>query len=173
MAVEATSQKQSHLKLPLITAETIDSYPHENALVIQGKENIFMCKQNGRLFLVDGDNHIYEGLSGVMNTRKEDTVQVYVSQGGLVRKLRKKYGNRINIKKVRSGDQAVDNVIKSRLGNEAGRKDFSEVVVLSHDKGYKRQIDKARNKGKKKFRQAKSIKQAIKPYTKSNNGLHK
>ena len=115
----------------------------------------------GRLFLVDGDNHVNEGLSGVMNTRKQDTVQVFVTQDGLSDRLKKKYGDRIRVTKVRPGNQAVDNVIKSRIGQEASKSDHSELYVLSHDKGYAGQLEKAHKKGKKKYRQAHSIKQAI------------
>lgn len=121
-----------------------------------------MQKQNGRLFLVDGDNHVYEALKGVMNTRKDDNVQVYVTQKGLKKNLQTMYGSRVHIKKVRPGDQAVDNVIKSRMGSEAKRGKYDEVVVLSQDKGYKGQLDKAHKSGKKKYRQEKSIKHAIK-----------
>ena len=117
---------------------------------------------SGRLFLVDGDNHVNEGLSGVMNTRKTDTVRVFVTQDGLARRLEREYGNRIQIKRVKSGDQAVDNVIKSQIGDEARSHHHSSVTVLSHDKGYKSQLDKAKKNGNQKFRQAHSIKQALK-----------
>jgi hypothetical protein len=54
------------------------------------------------------------------------------------------------------------NVIKSRVGTEAKQGNYSEVVVVSHDKGYKKQTDKANKNGKAKCHQEESVKNANK-----------
>ncbi len=125
------------------------------------KEIAHVQNHEGILYLVDGDNHIYEALSGIKSIGKKDSVQVYMTQDGLSKKLDRKYGDKIKVKEIRQGNQAVDNVIKSILGNEAVQSKYSEVVVLSHDKGYRDQIKKANRTENKKFRQSVSIKQAI------------
>ena len=122
-----------------------------------------MPKICGRLYLVDGDNHVYEGLKGVFNSRKTDSVIVYVTQDGLAKKLRKKYEERVSVKEVPPGDQAVDNVIKSRMGSEAALGRYAEVVVLSRDKGYEGQIRRNLKAGATKFTQAGSISGIIMP----------
>ena len=116
---------------------------------------------SGRLFLVDGDNHIYEGLKGIESVGLVDSVLVYVSQRELKEKLESEFGDRIKVKEVTPGDQAVDNVIKSRIGSEIKQDRYREVIVVSHDKGYKEMIDKAHKNGKMRYRQAKSIKEVL------------
>ena len=116
---------------------------------------------SGRLFLVDGDNHIYEGLKGIESVGLGDSVLVYVSQKDLLEKLKIKSCGRIQIKEVTPGDQAIDNVIKSRLGSEIKQDRYREVIVVSHDKGYMKMIDKAHKNGKMRYRQAKSIKEVL------------
>ncbi len=115
----------------------------------------------GTLYLVDGDNHIYEGLSGIEHIGKEDIVLVFVTQKGLSNNLKSKYSDKIMVIPVKQVKQAVDNAIKSRLGNKAVLGRFSKVVVVSQDNGYKSQIEKANTKGRKRYFQVKSIKQAL------------
>ena len=74
------------------------------------------------LYLVDGDNHVYEGLEGI------DNIGVFG-------------------KVVRPGENAVDNRIKGILGNKVRqRKSYQKIYVISHDNGYKSLVDKYQRK---------------------------
>lgn len=99
------------------------------------------------LYLVDGDNHVYEGLDGIDHIGTFGKVIVFVSQEGLRSKLVKRYGGKINIVMVRQGEDAVDNRIKGILGNRVKqRKIYQKIYVISHDSGYKNLVDKYQKK---------------------------
>lgn len=98
------------------------------------------------LYLVDGDNHVYEGLDGIDDIGAFGKVQVFVSQEGLRDNLLKRYRG-IDIIMVTPGENAVDNRIKGILGNRIRqRKSYQKIYVISHDKGYKKLVDKYRIK---------------------------
>lgn len=103
----------------------------------------------GRLFLVDGDNHVYEGLAGAKKIREEDSVLVYITQLVLRNRLSKRYKNtngKINFKIVPEGEQAVDNQIKSRFGNAVLSGNYTGVYIVSQDKGYQKLVNKYKGK---------------------------
>lgn len=93
------------------------------------------------LYLVDGDNHVYKGLDGIDNLGHCAEVIVFVSQEGLRRKLKKKYGDAINVVMVKPGKEAVDNSIKGMLKKRVKmRRIYPKIHVISHDRGYKKII---------------------------------
>lgn len=99
------------------------------------------------LYLVDGDNHVYEGLEGIDNIGTFAKVLVFVSQEGLKDNLVRRYGGKIDIVMVRPGENAVDNRIKGILGNKVRqRKSYQKIYVISHDNGYKSLVDKYQRK---------------------------
>ena len=106
---------------------------------------------SGEYYLVDGDNHPYEALNGLDSLSKHDMVIVYVTQGGLRNNLYEKYGDSINIEMVKPGDQAVDNQIKTILGNTVNSdKKYKKIHIISHDNGYVDIIERYRKKYKLK-----------------------
>ena len=60
------------------TKVTADPFPDEwnDYANYEDDEYNYSDERKGRLFLIDGDNHVDEGLSGIMNIRKEDSVLV-------------------------------------------------------------------------------------------------
>ena len=105
----------------------------------------------GDYYLVDGDNHPYEALEGLNDLSKNDMVMIYVTQEGLKDKLYAKYGNKIHVIMVKSGNQAVDNQIRAILGNAVNNnRKYKNFHIVSHDKGYKDIIERYRRKYKLK-----------------------
>ena len=102
---------------------------------------------SGEYYLVDGDNHPYEALEGINSLSKYDTVTVFVTQEGLRDNLYAKYGNRISVVMVSPCDQAVDNQIKTILGNAVNRnRKYKKIHIISHDRGYEDIIERYRKK---------------------------
>ncbi len=101
------------------------------------------------LYLIDGDNHITEATKRIKLADETDDVRIFVSQDELYKKYTKKNLPHVTVIKVEPGDQAVDNRIKSVLGN-AVKDDYEEVYVISHDKGYDKKIQNYRSKYHKK-----------------------
>lgn len=103
------------------------------------------------MYLVDGDNHVYEGLEGLDRldqVNKFGKVRIFVTQPELKDKLIKRYGNRpyISVKMVKSGKDAVDNQIKSTFGNiMKNRRPYQKIYIISRDKGYSDLISKYRD----------------------------
>ena len=101
----------------------------------------------GDCYLVDGDNHVYQAFNGIGLLSEEDEVIVYVTQDGLRDKLQRMYGNKINVIPVKSGSQAVDNRIKTYLGNAIkDHRKYEKIHIVSHDKGYREIIKRYRKK---------------------------
>ena len=95
------------------------------------------------LYLVDGDNHVYEGLEGIENLGTVARVIVFFTQEGLCNNLVKRYGKRFECIRVKPGNQAVDNRIKEEFGNRVKvRKRHQKIYIISHDNGYKKLIGK-------------------------------
>lgn len=112
-----------------------------------GEINLFE-KPKGRLYLIDGDNHVYEGLSGVMNIRKTDTIIVWCTQPGLEDRIKRKgFAGRLDVRHVNRGDQAVDNQIKGVFGRCVRSGEYESVFIVSHDRGYDELISKYRLDG--------------------------
>ncbi len=100
------------------------------------------------LYLVDGDNHLYEALCDLKDVSFKRRIVVFISQSGLEKKLKDKYKERVDIVYVEPGNQAVDNRIKSTLGQDVRNKKYDRIFVISHDGGYKEIIKKYRKQYK-------------------------
>lgn len=98
------------------------------------------------LYLVDGDNDVYNGLAGIAKNNFSGQVTVFVTQEGLKNNLIKKYKDLIDIVKVKQGKDSVDNRIKSVLGQKVKEGNYKKIFVISHDKGYKELIEKYQKK---------------------------
>ncbi len=128
----------------------------EKEEILTNKRDVHVEKQtskeySGDYYLVDGDNHPYEALHGIDSISKFDMVKVYVTQEGLKENLCDKYGDRISIEMVKPGDQAVDNQIKTILGNAVNSdRKYKKIHIISHDNGYVDIIERYRKKYKLK-----------------------
>jgi len=95
-----------------------------------------------KLFLVDGDNNPIQNMNGyeVVKKKKNTHVLVCVADEGLEEKYVEAFG--VDTKYVVPDDQAVDNQIKSIVGNVLKNHEYDEVVIISKDQGYKGKIEK-------------------------------
>ena len=113
-------------------------------------ERIFIkiMKEYKRLFLIDGDSFIYKALNGIQKLSAGDKVLIFVSTEGLRRRLKLKGYIRSNVGviMVQPGPEAVDNRIKSFLGNTINREERGRIFIISHDHGYYELINKYRGK---------------------------
>lgn len=113
-------------------------------------ENVSRKTKKRYLYLVDGDNHVYEAIEGIVRkTDDNDRIKVFVSQLPLCNKLiEKKLPNTeiFYVEAHKKGDQAVDNRIKSELGNAVKSRQYRELFVISRDKGYRNKLEEYRGK---------------------------
>lgn len=110
---------------------------------------------------IDGDNHITEGQKGIERLPKNKKVQAVFSQDGAQRKFDMKYGERPNVSSVlvKPGDQAVDNRIKSDVG-QLLKKGNQDITIVSQDKGFEKYRDRKNNgKDGNRISVAKSVKE--------------
>ena len=98
--------------------------------------------------MIDGDIHVYEAIEGIVRkTDDNDRIKVFVSQLPLYKKLvGKKLPNTeiFYVEAHKKGDQAVDNRIKSELGNAVKSRQYRELFVISRDKGYRNKLEEYR-----------------------------
>lgn len=99
-----------------------------------------------RLFLIDGDNHIFEGIRGIDNIAPEDKVLIFITQEGLYKRLKRYICNNVYVIQVKPGCNAVDNRIKAMLGNLIERPDRGRIYVVSRDRDYYVLIKRYRQK---------------------------
>lgn len=99
------------------------------------------------IFLVDGDNNIGTGLTGVDMLSEQDTVLVfYQKEKGLaLSKIQKlcaaSKADVQYIESVRGGRNSIDFQIITELGVLVGRREADYAYVISQDKGYAASID--------------------------------
>lgn len=106
-----------------------------------------LSKSEGRTtILIDGDNHLGEAIRGIEHSTNK-TIEAYFSQPGAKEKFDRKYKNKQNVKSklISPGNQAVDNVIKSRTGQLLKEKN-QNIKIISQDKGFQRYINKKKEK---------------------------
>ena len=102
------------------------------------------------IFLVDGDNNIGTGLTGVDMLSDQDTVLIfYQKEKGLaLSKLQKLCAGTAAdvqyIESVRGGRNSIDFQIITELGVLVGRREADYAYVISQDKGYAASIDALR-----------------------------
>ena len=113
------------------------------------KKKIRNIKQENELqetYLLDGDNHINEGVKGIEHTTKDKIVKAFFSQPGAKRRFDKKFAKRPNVSSelVEPGDQAVDKRIKKET-EIITRKKNQKVTIVSQDKGFQKVQCKKKN----------------------------
>ena len=113
-------------------------YPKINVRVKTGKEEII--HKESILVIVDGDNIIYKALDGIEKVRDRISIQVFITDINLKSKLNTKYGLFSEVEVVESGPQAVDNRIKTLVGDQAKKHKYDKIVIVSHDQGYRDKI---------------------------------
>ncbi len=102
------------------------------------------------IFLVDGDNNIGTGLTGIDMLSEQDTVLVfYQKEKGLplsrIQKLCAPSKADVQyIESVRGGKNSIDFQIITELGVLVGRREADYAYVISQDKGYAASIDALR-----------------------------
>ena len=102
------------------------------------------------IFLVDGDNNIGTGLTGVDMLSDQDTVLIfYQKEKGLaLSKLQKLCAGTAAdvqyIESVRGGKNSIDFQIITELGVLVGKREADYAYVISQDKGYAASIDALR-----------------------------
>lgn len=92
------------------------------------------------LFLVDGDNNIGTGLTGLNLLSETDTVLIFHSRGMQLTKLKARAAqSRADvqfIESVKDGKNSVDFQIVAELGVRIGRGEVEFAYVISQDQGY-------------------------------------
>ncbi len=124
-------------------------------------------KETQDTFLIDGDNHLNEGIQGIEHTRKGIAVKGYFTQEGAKRRFDRKFANRPNVSSelVEPGNQAVDNRIKDEARRLAKQKN-QNVTIVSQDKGF--QEVRGKRKNGSRISTAKSVKEKLKNNKKKN-----
>lgn len=109
------------------------------------------------IFLVDGDNHLAEGLKGIDLLTAEDTVLVFYGKGqseASVRKLCGQTDAQVHLlESVRSGKNSIDFQIITELGVLVGRGEAEYAYVISQDKGYESAMSALRRRYSNTFQE--------------------
>lgn len=103
-------------------------------------------KSFARLFLVDGDNHIYDGIFGIDQIGPDDWVHIFVTQDGLYQRLRAYQGRNVSLIRVKPGADAVDHRIMSMIGNLVKDESCGRIYIISQDRDYYQLIKRYRQK---------------------------
>lgn len=128
----------------------IDRKPHISGDSTRLESTVTADHAGQDIYLVDGDNHITEGQKGIERLKKSSKVRAFFSQEGAKRKFDRKFKDRPNVSSefVTPGDQAVDNRIKSEVG-QLQKKGNPNITIVSHDTGFvKFSKKRAETKGK-------------------------
>ncbi len=109
------------------------------------------------IFLVDGDNHLSEGLKGIDLLSAQDTVLVFYGKGQSEASVRKLCGETAAqvrlLESVRSGKNSIDFQIITELGVLIGRGEAEYAYVISQDKGYESAMSALRRRYSNTFRE--------------------
>lgn len=109
------------------------------------------------IFLVDGDNHLAEGLKGIDLLSAEDTVLIFYGKGQSEQSVRKLVGETDAdvqlLESVRSGRNSIDFQIITELGVLIGRGEAEYAYVISQDKGYESAMRALRCRYSEKFKE--------------------
>ena len=107
------------------------------------------------IFLVDGDNHLAEGLKGIDLLSAKDTVLIFYGKGQSEQSVRKLVGDTDAdvqlLESVRSGRNSIDFQIITELGVLIGRGEAEYAYVISQDKGYESAMRALRCRYSEKF----------------------
>lgn len=100
------------------------------------------------IFLVDGDNNIGTGLTGIEMLSEQDTVLIFYQKGLALNKLKKLCGaSKADVQfveSVRGGKNSIDFQIITELGVLVGKREADYAYVISQDKGYAASIEALR-----------------------------
>lgn len=92
------------------------------------------------VYIVDGDNHVLNGLNGVESLTENETVMIFHQKGlnlnRITQKLRGSHADIQFIESVKSGKNSIDFQIVAELGMMAAKKQLDEAYIISCDKGY-------------------------------------
>ena len=109
------------------------------------------------IFLVDGDNHLAEGLKGIDLLSDQDTVLIFYGKGqseASVKKLCGETDAQVRLlESVRSGRNSIDFQIITELGVLVGRGEAEYAYVISQDKGYESAMSALRRRYSDTFRE--------------------
>ncbi len=109
------------------------------------------------IFLVDGDNHLSEGLQGIDLLTEEDSVFIFYGKGQSLAPIQRQCEHtRAQVQyleSVRSGKNSIDFQIITELGVLVGRGEAEFAYVISHDKGYESAIGALRQRYANTFRE--------------------
>ncbi len=109
------------------------------------------------IFLVDGDNHLAEGLKGIDLLTAEDTVLIFYGKGQSEASIRKLCGQthaQVHLlESVRSGKNSIDFQIITELGVLVGRGEAEYAYVISQDKGYESAMSALRRRYSNTFQE--------------------
>ena len=102
------------------------------------------------IFLVDGDNHLAEGLQGIDLLSADDTVLIFYGKGQPLSRIEKlcqsTQANVQYLESVRSGRNSIDFQIITELGVLVGRGEAEFAYVISQDRGYESAISVLRQR---------------------------
>ena len=109
------------------------------------------------IFLVDGDNHLSEGLQGIDLLTPQDTVLIFYGRGQALAPIQRMCaGTRAKVQyleSVRSGKNSIDFQIITELGVLVGRGEAEFAYVISQDKGYQSAISALRQRYASTFKE--------------------
>ena len=109
------------------------------------------------IFLVDGDNNINDGLSGIDMLSQDDTVLIFHQKGAALTKIKTKTGkSKAEIKFIesaKSGKNSIDFQIIAELGVLIGKQEVEFAYIISHDKGYDVPIASLKKRYSKAFKE--------------------
>lgn len=156
---EETLQKTARLKSSVMNG--LSSKSAKQKAVTQPEKKIPKLEKT---IFIDGDNNINEGQKGIENTSKDVTIIAFFSQLGAQKKFDMKYRHKHNVSSifVPPGNQAVDNRIKTKVGQLLKKKN-QDITIVSQDTDFKKYIDKKRNNNlKNKISVTKSVAEKLK-----------
>lgn len=116
------------------------------------------------IFLIDGDNHVLEGLTGIDMLSAEDHVLIFHKKGAQLTKVKNMVkDSKANVEYIASakdGKNSIDFQIISELSIMVGRSDVEFAYIISQDKGYEAPIAFLKKRYPKEFREV-SLKPSI------------
>lgn len=109
------------------------------------------------MFLVDGDNNISEGLTGIDMLSQEDTVLIFHQKGASLAKIKKatekSKANIQFLESAKEGKNSIDFQIIAELGVLVGKNEVEFAYIISHDKGYAAPIAALKKRYSKAFKE--------------------
>lgn len=130
---------------PYWSEEVVENNKRTKKKQIPIKQNNPKRSEKKFLILVDADNQIGTAIGGYDNLKNRNNYKIdfYLSDDNNIPKVLEE--RNIEPSWVKSGDQAVDNRIKSILGKVAKERCYKKIYIISHDKGYDKYIKKNKN----------------------------